>query len=412
MTKMTMTTIHYSAIINYIKIEFKRTGIVFLHTLTSIFAMVLIMSIVAAGSVCLLEKKNAYEPVVVALCTEDKGTRMTEALHLVSSMKSLEKLCSFEYMDEDEAVNGIRSGKVDCALVFPSDFFKDINTGINTPARVVFNENGLLGQEIFKEIIGDAVSMIDTAEAGIYAVTYASADYEMKIARKDMEYLLTKMFAFVVLKRDALFIPFVYGFTGSLGLWDYYGAAAVFMIVLLTGLFFSYLYAESNGALNKKLSMIGITPTVYSAVKTFVMGMVIFILLVFVSAILSWTGNLAGVSVNIFYFDFLPSYVLISFSIAAFFHFIYSIGSSAHTGKSILFIVELLLILLSGTVLPVVFFGSEVVSLIRILPGTVWFECLSKTIDGSVSYMTMIYTAIYGIIFYIIGTVLQWKKLL
>ena len=406
----TMVMMTKKMIINYIRLEFKRTGIVFWHTLLTLCAMVTIVCTMAVGSVCLLEKSSAYEPVKVAFCTEDKGSAMKSALDLVSSMKSLEHLCSFVYMDENEAVREIRDGRVDCAVVFPENFYKDINTGINTPARVIFQKDSTLGQEIFREIITDAVSMIDTAEAGIYAVTYASDECEMKIAREDMEYLLTKVFALTVLKRDSVFLPFVYGFTASLGLWDYYAVAAVFCIMLMTGLFFGYLYSEGEAVISRKLRINGITPSIVAAVKIFVMGTVLLFIGIIVSSGLCAIGKRFGISMDISFIESLPSCIIVCFSIAALFHFIYSLGKDAHGGRSILFIVEIMLLSLSGTILPVAAFGSKAASLIRFLPGTIWFECLSLSADGSSNYRSLLCAAAYGFVFYILGTVLQWKR--
>ncbi|MCR4908267.1 MAG: ABC transporter permease [Lachnospiraceae bacterium] len=398
-------------LLQYIRIEYKRTAAVFVRVLVSLLLLIAAMGIIALGSAFALYQGGMFEPIHVGIVVKDDDRELALAVRLIMSMESISRFCALDAMSEKEAEQGLKAGELDGAIVLQENFYEDINTGINTPATVILPPGGTLGGSLFREFLEAGVSMVDTAEAGIYAVTDASRVYEMKLSRTEMEELLTGLYTGAVLKRGDCFEALVASPLGELNIVDHFALAAILGILLLTGFYFGFLYSPSDLAAEQKLLSGGIGPVLTGAVKLFVMTTVLLVLCLLLNLCFSGALSLFKLRAGKFLPSDLPFLLVLCFSVAGFFHFVYSLGSNAHSNKNILLLLELILIALSGIVLPVAYFPGALKGAFSCLPGFAWLDLLTRTMSASVTLTAFAPALLYGLGFSSAGILLQWKRL-
>lgn len=400
-----------SVTLQYLKLEVKRTGRALFQILKYFIIMVSVI-LLAAGLYCVsFHKSLTNELIRVGLVINDSSQGMETAFKHVSAIDTVGRICSFENMEEKEAEELLEKGELDCVIILPENFYRDINTGINTPATVLFSEKGRLGSYVFREFMEDGVvSMIDSAESGIYAVTEASFTYGMKISREEMEYLLTKAYALEIFGRGSYFDEHIISPFGEIDIVDYYCLSALFLILLLLGLYFGYLYSGGDDLIEKKLIVYGVGSVKISLVRTAIMATVLMLVCYLYSAVGFLLFLAEGKGRWIFILSDLPVLFFICMSIAGFFNLVYSVGRNPYVSRRMLLIMVIILVILSGAVIPLAFLPTAAERVFSLLPGYLWFSCIADVFKGAVRGGSIIPVLLYGIVFIAAGMRAQWKK--
>ena len=90
-------------------------------------------------------------------------------------------------------------------IILPANFYEDIEYGTNTPAKIyVLNQNEL-ESKLFQEVLIDGVSLLQTAESGIYATCENTKGYGLKMKRGRVGYYLTKLYVKEMFNRTLVF---------------------------------------------------------------------------------------------------------------------------------------------------------------------------------------------------------------
>ena len=232
--------------LQYIRIEFKRA----IHALLSGMVTLLIISAITVGSAAalytLLQSLGVSEPVMIAVSVDGEDSMSSMALRIAEGMDSVSAVCEFELADEEEAREGVLSGKYASAIILPANFYDEVNNGINPPALLLIPSDMSQGAKDFTELIGSAASLVDTVEGGIYAVTDAGFIYGMNVSRHDMEMYLTDIAFDTLLKRTKIFEESFETSLDADALISYYAVSACLLIVLVSCTGFGYLYSKER----------------------------------------------------------------------------------------------------------------------------------------------------------------------
>ena len=97
------------------------------------------------------------------------------AFNYVSEIDTIKNVCTFEYTDRQQAIDGLRNNYYVMAIIVPENMISDIMSGENTPVEVVCQSEGVNNTSmIFREMVRAGGSDLATAEAGVYTFEICS----------------------------------------------------------------------------------------------------------------------------------------------------------------------------------------------------------------------------------------------
>jgi len=399
--------------LQYIRIEFKRSVRAFLSGLATLVIISAITVGSAAALYALLQSLGVSEPVRVAVSVPGDGSMSKMAIRLLEGMDSIKAVCEFELTNETDATGGVYEGRYGAAIILPENFYNDVNTGVNTPALILIPSDMSDGVKSFGELLETAVSLVDTVEGGIYAVTDAGFVYGMKVSRTDMENYLTNIAFDTLLKRTKFFSE---SFESSLdvnGLISYYAVCAGLLIVMINCTGFGYLYSKRSKCVEYSLRRIGLGPVKTGFVKLLAeMCQLVIIFTIYLLAlklfshilvlresealILSGESLLEACGILSGFKNVIP----VLFCICGFSHFVYCLFRGREDSGLILLIVFMIMLVLGGCIVPSVFLPDAAEHIGRFMPAALWRDDIFN--GGAVREL------IIGAVLFAAGEVLSW----
>ena len=371
--------------LQYIRIELKRAA----HALMSGMVTLIIISVITLGSAAalytLLQSLGISEPVKIAVSTPGEGNMAKLAIRLLQGMDSIKVICEFELTDEQDAREGVYSGKYEAAIVLPENFYEGVNTGENPPALILIPEDMSGSLKNFGDLLEASVSLVDTVEGGIYAVSDAYYVYGMTVSKTDMENYLTNISFDTLLNRIKFFDEELESSLDVDNLITYAVVSACLLILMVTCTGFGYLYSKRSRTVEYLLKRNGISAVKKGFVRLFVMMLQLFVVYIFFMLVIFTASKvmlssdkevlvLAGRSL-LDALDVLKSvsHVLpVLLSLCGFTHFIYSLlGSREDTGL-ILLIVFMIMLIVGGCIVPSVFLPDSIENLGAYMPAALW----------------------------------------
>lgn len=143
-------------------------------------------------------------------------------------------------------------------LSLPEQFYEDVDSGKNTPATIYFPEKASLNTRVFGELVTDGVSLLRTAEAGVYATYDTAQIYQAEISRDQIGDVISELYIYEAFDRTSVFQKNVYSSLGKADLCQYYFSAAVLLLLLMMGVNYGYLYQKQSRAVEDKIRIYGI----------------------------------------------------------------------------------------------------------------------------------------------------------
>ena len=371
--------------LQYIRIELKRAA----HAMMSGMVTLIIISVITLGSAAalytLLQSLGISEPVKIAVSAPGDGSLSKVAIRLLQGMDSIKVVCEFELTDEQSAREGVYDGTFGAAIVLPENFYEGVNTGVNPPALILVPENMTEGLKSFGDLLEASVSLVDTVEGGIYAVSDAYRVYGMYVSKTDMENYLTNLSFDILLSRIKFFDDQLESSLDVDDLISYAVVSACLLILMVTCTGFGYLYSKRTRSVEYLLKRNGIGPVKKGFVRLFAMMLqlvVIYLLFTivvylasrFMASSESGALVLAGSSLEEA-LDVLKSFgnvIPVLFCMCGFTHLIYSLLGSREDSGLILLIVFMIMLIVGGCIVPSVFLPDSVERFGAYLPAALW----------------------------------------
>lgn len=392
----------------YFRLELKRS----IRILPWIFLSILIMFLAIAAGIFtvshFMQQSQAFEAITVGITIPEEEKEAKLIATVLSNMESVKGICRFEYLGEEEAKSALAQGELEAVILIESDFYQDVNTGINTPAIILLPEEISLNTAVFKELLQDGVSLIRTAEAAIYSVTDATREFETKITRRQMENLLTYLYIETAFERNQIFQKSLISASGDADLYQYYFIALASILLVMCGLNFGFLYQKQDQAVEQKLKIYGINSFQVSMVKILIMGSALWaIAMIFY---LSSCMVCHFLETTFLMFDSVVALGLLpeTFAMAAFFHLIYA--HAGIKGGVLIFFVNAFMIICSGGIVPAVYLPEAVRILGSALPLTFWNQYGAELVFGQLSLRLIFIEGLIILTGMVIGSIKIWKK--
>lgn len=395
----------------YVRIEFKRAFISIFHMLAGIVIIGLSVALLTGCSEYLLYHMTFFEPIKAAVIIPD-GRESSELIaSAVSSAASVSSICRFEYYhDESSAEKKLLDGQLQAVIILPDDFYNDLNTGVNTPVKVILPENMAVDTALFRETLNDGVAVIRITEAAIYAADDVSEQYRAALSGQQMEKLLTDVYLQNAFSRNDIFSEKLLSQTDGLELVQYFFAAGMAAVLYFLGINFGFLYKKEEKAVTEKLRVYGIGPASYCAVKVFVMTVMLWTALSFIYAAACLYASFSSDFNVIFNAYVLLLFIPAAFSAASFFSMVYSAGRENRNAEMFILMAGVLMLILSGCVIPSAFLPDILRAAGGIMPLTMWRKYLAASVFMMPDAGMLLLQLSMGVSFNIVGMAEVWNN--
>lgn len=368
--------------LSYLFLQWKRV-------LKTLFKSVCVLLIVAAAVSVLLFgimsvlKVKELSLVKVGIVISDDETTTKYVTDIIGSMESVKSICSFEYLDEDDALLKYNSGALQAVVVMPAGFYHDVQVGLNPPAVIYMPENAGLVSDIFKELLIAGVSYLQTAESGVYATLDVAREYGSNIEYNNIGNVIALKYLNEVFGRGSLFYDREVSVFSELSIVSYYMLSLYTLLLMFTGIIFYRMYIPNNKAVDNMLKIRGINFFVSGILKIIVMVPVIYILGVCMFEPLVWISshfNVKEVKNTPELFGYL---LIVSLTMSIYFQVIYSLTGDGKKGIFVLCVTNIISAVCSGLFIPAVYMAHWTQIIGKLLPAKYWMALLSYALTGS-----------------------------
>ncbi|MCR5626439.1 MAG: ABC transporter permease [Lachnospiraceae bacterium] len=372
--------------------------------------MMVAIGAVTIGSAYLYYRSQKNKPIQIGIAVEDESEEMELALKLVTSMGVVRNLCTFIETDEEGIYEGVISGKLSGGIILSNSFHMDMKNGLNTPARIVLPEEETPGTGILAGALSAGVSMVDTVGGGIHAMKDAAAAYDVTLSGNGLEDIIMGIYQDSVLKRGEFFDTRVLSPLGEFSIYDYYTSSAIVIVIMLSGIYFGFLFTAQNRAVEDKLTIYGI-----NAFYTGLIRVVVMTGFVFLTALVLRLAAYIGFSAFKINIDRLrPSDILclvpVSISVAALFYFIFTVGEETYRSRILLLLIIVIMLLSGGFFIPIEYLPEWGRKISYILPAALYRSFLLEAQKGALRASTSAGIVFYTLLFFAAGIGVRWKR--
>ena len=381
--------------LTYLRLEIKRALLRLPQLAAGAVLLLLFLGLAAgfAGERLYGDSAFGRMTIGVVLAEEDEQEKML--VQMLSHMESVESICDFQYMTEEEAEEAFQKHQIYGALYLPEGLIQGIMNGSNPPIQVRL-EGGGLENRIFKELTQAGARILGAAQAGIYAGDQLLHEYEMDERIGQLEQELNEIYINNSLSRESLFQERQVSATGDLSPLQFYGASILILYLLFLAVpVSSYLKPEST-VMAQKLKLLGIGAWTGTAARLaglwilMVIGAVPFFAAACRAGIFQWSFFALGVL------------ALLCLGTASVALFIFEAAGNGMGGIMLLFLGAVVLHLFSGGILPSVFLPGAVRNISVFLPNAVLIKAAGLLSLGSEQWMWCLPVAGMILFFYIL----------
>ena len=363
----------------YLFLEYKKSAKVLLKSTVSLLLAAVLLLGAAAVLSHVFFGSRMFQAIDVGVAVPEGEKETKAVLRFLSAMESAESVCNFRYFPENEAKEKLYEGEVQAVIVLPESLYEDMYSGEKGRIAVYLPEDPPFRVQVFRELLADGVSLLTTAEAGVLAasdlagtdaIAYGERDETgfPKMKPYEAANFISYEYIQCALGRDNMFDEYVYSPLGQMDLYQYYFAAAVSVLLLMSGLNYSFLYQGNSRAVEQKLRVMGLGTVKASFIKILVMANA--------SWLLAVASYLAGCLLSRWgKFDFIwfhgPALLLlipVSIRAAVYFHAVYSVFGKGMQGAVFLLSVNAVMVLCSGVVIPLAYLPEAVRRVGQYLP--------------------------------------------
>ena len=382
-------------------IELKKGWKVFLKSFISTLILLIALVLGLFFISFILYKSSVFSPVEVGVVLPEEDDNSKMVSQLISSMDSVKSICRFHYLDVDTALNQLEDGQLQGIIEIPESYFQDTNK--STPILLYLPEDNSANVEVFGELVNTGVTMLQTAESGIYATYKVAKTNEISIERDEVGDVIIYLYMEFAFKRNQMFNQTIISSLGDMDVSQYYFASAMTIFLLLCGLNYGVFYGKQEKVVGQKLKLYGIGRLKLMLIKVTVMTIMLFGMELGIYLIGSVISNYLGKTfLEIDHISIL-SMIPLCFGIAGFFHLIYSVSQDGKQGTVLLLLMNFFMILGSGAIIPIAYLPEAIANIGKFLPLTFWNQLCANGFFGNMSVTVVLFAMGIGLVEIIVG---------
>lgn len=364
----------------YLQLELKRTikGIPYVIAGAVVLALLAGTIAFSAGKMLYGEQSVGTIAVGVALPKEDPMAE--KAMQMIASLDSVDSLCDFVYLEEEEAKKQLKEGKLFALMKLPDGLIQGIMDGSNVPVVVVFPEGAGPESAVFRELTEAGSKILTTAQAGIYGADeylYTNGQaYLVPNAEED----LNRVFLSYALSRDVYFRNETVSATGEISAVLYFLISAAVFVLLLLGIPAAPVMRPHSKGFQRMLALKGTAEGFQVLARLFCLTLLLlFITLLplgycFVNDYLELSGSLFLI------------WAACCLAAAAWIQMIYELCRNSAAAILLQLITAVVMIFMAGGIIPSVFLPEQVQTAGRWMPASRLIEAVRQMVIGGTEW--------------------------
>lgn len=395
----------------YLCMEFKRSIKVLQKTILVTIAGILLLLAGIAIINFQQQRSQTLELVEVGVVIPEDEWQTKMVAQFISAMDSAQSICHFNYLDEEQAFEQLRENLVQAVIVFPEGFYEDVDQGQNTPATIYFSEEADLNVSLFGELLTDGVAMLQSAEAGVYAILDVTKIDPPAMKRGEIGNFVAQQYIEAVLGRGQLFEKTISSPYGVVDFQQYYFAVFLLLVLFLYSLNMSFLYKKQSRAVAEKMRIYGLNNVNLSLVRILVIALQLWI----VASAVYLLGYLLSEVLEIYLLNLdagvLLGLFLLCCVMATYVNAVFVFAGSNTQGTAILLVTHIIMILGAGILVPAAYLPEIIGKIAGFMPAAGWNEyCRVLLFEGAQSEDLAILAMWIGL-WGGIGVVGLWKNM-
>lgn len=381
--------------------ENKRAWKIFPKMLLQAIVLALVAGTIAFCATNLLYRDTPTQVRVAVVVEEDN--QLTEfALEYV---KQEEEGVEFVECNRETALDGLKENEFAAVIILPKQLIEGILSGENFAVTVICNENLSVAGGFLKELTQAGATLLSTAQAEIYAIYELAGEVGAENQLEELQNAINMENLNLAMGRKTIFYEKTISATGSFSVQVYYTASAIVAILLFLGIPMGMFLKQDGKTVLRQYSRVGIG----AGKQQFVRWITAFGIYGVVCVIGCFFAVMKGYSGDNFMMLFGIMWI-VSGSIAAFLLLIYEITEKKSSAVLLTTFLAVMLLFLSGGIIPKVFFNGELRRIADYLPSTFWLEGIGTALDGRLSGREIMAGTLYGLLFFSGAVLLRRKK--
>ena len=385
--------------LTYVSLEIKKALKTIGHILLGVVTLVLLIGVIVLAATKLLYQDVVVERMTVAVVQTENNTLSNMAMDIIGSMDSVESFCDFVYLDEEEALVGMKANEIFATMVIPNQLVEDIMNGTNTPVIIILPEDPGIEASLFKELTDAGAVILGSSQAGIYAVTDYCIEHGLTSQIQEAQDILNGVYLNRAMSRESYFKYSPVSGTGDMTTIQYYIAYGIILFLFLCGIPFAIILKEDSKTLKDKLTFSGIGSMKRAISKVIAIGTLLFCIallfgMVGIGAYYGITGELFLLS----FWDFIGLAITI-LAVSAIIVFIYRAAGNPVGGVMLLFLSTIVMIFCSGGFIPSAFLPNAIRNISPWLPTTILAKQIGSILTEVYSFANFMKTILIIFIF-------------
>ncbi len=403
----------------YLYMEIKKTlRLLPRMLLQAVLLMVLIGMAAFCGARSMGREPLAVGADIAVVVRDDEAvTRM--ALNYVENMESVSQMCRFRQTTKEEGLRLLEKGEVAALILLPEQLVEGIMGGANPTVDIYFPKNAGLEAMLFRELTQSGEGLLRVAQAQVYGAGDTAREYGLAERLSGIEAEIDSFNLAFALDRLALYDTENVSAFGTMNIIQFYLASGIVLFLLLAGMAMYPVVRKEPPAFRRQLERQGLGMAWQCFCQWFCgllcMGLLAGILWTAAGLVISRMpdtavkhlmvngagGYSAGARTGIM--------ALIVVTAATFIYLLHSAAGSRTSGILLVFMLSVVMVYLSGGLVPSMFLPKAVRAVGGKLPTAGMIQAAGGLLAGRSVAVTWEcaaslcgYTAVSGLLAYLL----------
>ena len=369
----------------YLYLEIKKTVKLLPHMLLQILLLLGLLAVVVVGAVRSMGREALAVRAEIAVVVREELAGL--ALHYVENIESVSRFCRFRQTTEQEGFELLNHGEVTALVLMPEQLLEGIMNGTNPAVEIYFPKQAGLEAMFFREMTEAGEGLLRVAQAQIYGAGDMAREFGLTEQLSRIETEIDSYNLAFALDRLALYDQEKVSAFGAVNAAQFYLASGTILFLLLAGMAMYPVVCKEKPAFCRQLTREG-TGEIWQSFCQWVCG---FLCVSLFAGILWAAGRLFAVFGPQDAVKYLtaggggyPSHigvgigVVILMTVTALIYLVHSLAGSRTGGILLVFVVSVMMVFLSGGLVPAMFLPQHVRTVGEWLP-TAW---LMRAVSG------------------------------
>ncbi len=397
----------------YLYMEIRKTCKIIPRVILQAVLLMAVIGLLVVGGIGSMKRDPLAVSVDIAVAAGEDNIMTRMALGYVENMESVSHLCHFLQVTEEEGFRMLKKGQVAALILLPEQLVEGIMNGTNPQVTVYFPKNAGLETMLFGELTKAGEGLLRVAQAQIYGAGDTAVEYGLTESISQMEGEIDSYNLAFALDRLALFEAEQVSVFGALSIVHFYMASGIVFFLLLAGMALYPVVQREPAAFSLQMERQG-AGIVWQCFCQWFCGLVCMGLL----AAIAWAafstavrcmpdsvarqlfpGQSGGAAIGLR----IGTAALILITVTTFLYMLYSLAGSRTGGVLCIFLLSVVMVYLSGGLVPSLFLPEPVQAAGERLPTAYLIQAAGAFVTGREEMLggqcllrLCIYTAVSG----------------